>query len=177
MFGLKSSLNFSFVEKAISDKDGNINIKSDRYYNTLMIAYLQAKNELVYNNKGLNLLNIKDIEDAYSWSEEFCREFFLADYKVLTDSTLCPWCLLHYSSHCEYDEDPNECTICLACCFDGKEPVYDKIINGGRNCICDIPGMAELYKCYRHLVDSRMRRSSEKVYYSQTDVDFKRIYL
>jgi len=150
---IKNNINFNIIKKAISDENGNINIKSKRYFNTLMLTYLQAKNELIYQKTGEHLLNIDDIEDAYGWSEDFCRDFFLSGNKS-RDTDLCPWCLKYKdtSSLCTYGQRHGFCvkscnilniTQTDICTY---RKIIDKIDNVSLTCI---PGLESLYYVYR----------------------------
>lgn len=151
---IKNSLNFGIIKKAISDEKGNINIKTERYYNTLMLTYLQAKNELIYQKTGINLVDIHDIEVAYGWCEVFCRTFFMG--VIITDKDLCPWCMMYScgSSPCTYGERHG---FCISNCNKNNvvqtdKSTYSKIIEVTKMPIMSIPGISHLYSFYANLV-------------------------
>lgn len=150
---IKNNIGFSLIKKAISDKDGHINIKT-RYYNTLMITYLQAKNELIFASTGIHLLTIDDIEEVYKWSEEFCKDFFMSVCSTYeADCIICPWCNLYLNKRkkyiCTYGKRHG---FCKTSCGSNKYKSTYKNILCKAGPIFVIPGMEDLYNFYKTLV-------------------------
>jgi hypothetical protein len=162
MLNLKNKLKFNMIRKTIADENGNITIKSDRYFKTLMFTYLQAKNELIFRSTGIHLINVDDMEEVFSWSEGFCEHFFKCMGSDISpnDKMLCPWCVMHLDVGFRHIyAKPNDVCMygkrhgfCSQQCGNSSNSTYGRIQDEAGS-IRDIDGMRELYYYYVVLAD------------------------
>ena len=102
-----------------------------------VIEFMINKNEIIFDDTGVNLLDQEDFKDLWNWD----NEIFIGFYTSVKDSKgewydagICPWCYKNDMdcSVCEYGKRHGECV------FDGNR--YNEVCDK-YGAILDFPGM------------------------------------
>lgn len=138
--------------------------KQDETFKLLLISFLTAKDTVIYNHTDIHIICKEDLDDVYTWSEDFCKFFLTFPYGTESYHKICPWCLIYLEGYRPYDNQ-DACTYGLrhgfcadSCgmkhgfCVDSSadSPLYGKIVKslGLRRSISHLHDIQSLISTY-----------------------------